>query len=180
MELKLSKMIPQGTSRCHSGSKEPFGWDSSKERRKRAISCPWGGPRGWAQSAQCCWVGTGRERGAWAGGQQSKQISIWVKSYKQVSFCVTTCVFYGLDVRKAASFLGPFSFLFFLLKKKSFRNRNNFPFKWSLSLSGLKTPSGKDNSPLRGRVASACEKYSPTGMLFWLALSLALQLGDVT
>lgn len=73
-------------------------------------------------------------------------------------------------------------FLFFLslFFKKSFRNRNNFLFKRSLSLSGLKTPSGKDNSPLRGRVASVCEKYSPTGMLLWLALSLALQLGDVT
>lgn len=49
-------------------------------------------------------------------------------------------VYYRLDVRKATSLLFP--------PPKSFRNRNNFLFKWSLSPSGLKTLSGKDNSPL--------------------------------
>lgn len=44
----------------------------------------------------------------------------------------------------------------------------------------LKNSQWEGQQPLRGRVASVCEKYSPTGMLFWLALSLALQLGDVT
>ena len=64
---------------------------------------------------------TGREkqslrRKPTAGEEQSKQIPVWVNSYKLVSFCVTLCVFYGLDVRKAASFLGPFYFLFFFKK----------------------------------------------------------------
>lgn len=53
-----------------------------------------------------------------AGGERSKPTPIGVNSCKRVSFCVTMCVFDGLDVRKAASFLGPFSFLS-LLKKKN-------------------------------------------------------------
>lgn len=77
--------------------------------------------------------------------------------------------------------IGGRTFFFFSssFKKKSFRNGNNFLFKWLLSLSGLKT-SGKDCSPLRGRVAPICEKHPPTERLFWPALDPALQRGDVT